>query len=305
MRKASIVLTIILIVTLLAGCGTYPEPNSAVLEFTSSGVDSDSWAFVPAGEYIKGQFDGVGFVENDYEIMVTEVTNTQYAKYLGEALAAGTIEIDDENQVLSFYPGDVNTGYRHEKDIVAQDYILTYLDNAASRIIYDGKNFTVKEGYENHPVAWVTWFGAWSYADFYGYRLPSEDEWEKAARGDDNRAYPWGEEVGHGYLNYYHSGDPFEGSDGYSDTTPVGFYNGNTYGDFHTENAVSPYGLYDMAGNVGEWIAKADTDRYHYRRIRGGNKGTYEIDARIWKEDNADPRFIGPNTGFRVVRDVQ
>lgn len=304
MKKTSIILSILIITMLLGGCGTIPTPTSAVLEFTSSGVDPESWAFVPAGEYIKGQYDIEGYVDHDYEIMVTEVTNAQYAKYLGEALAAGTITINENNEVFGFYPGDENTGGKHEYPVPAQDYIQIPLNDPASRINYDGTTFTVREGYENHPVTMVSWFGAWSYAEFYGYRLPTEDEWEKAARGDDNRAFPWGEEVGHHYLNYYHSEDPFETEGGYSDTTPVGFYNGNTYGDFHTEDNSSPYGVYDMAGNAGEWTLDK-IDGYHYRRIRGGNKDFYEIDSRVWKFNSADPTYVSPRTGFRCVRDVQ
>ncbi len=339
MRKTSIVITVILVIALLAGCGTLPVDNPAVLEFRSSGVDQDAWALVPAGEFYEGQYTQEraktgqtfmnGYVENDFEMKVVPVTNAEYAKYLDEALKAGTITIGnfvgnfganfegvegayfeegytyDSDQVVSgFYPGDVDDfdGMRHEFLIEPGDYPHMILDDVASRINYDGSNFTVKEGYENHPVTMVSWYGAWAYAEFYGYRLPTESEWEKAARGDDDRPFPWGWEEGGAYLNFNNSGDPFEGTDGYSDTTPVGFYNGNKYGDFQTEDGSSPYGIYDMAGNVGEWTGNKAFG-YHYRRIKGGNKGTYDIDARTWKKDNADPRFRAPSVGFRVVRD--
>lgn len=331
MRKTSIVLSLLLVIALLAGCGALPAENPAVLEYRSSGIDPDSWVLIPAGEFFKGQFTQKdaktgqlfknGYVDKDFEIKVVPVTNAEYAKYLGEALKAGTITIGsyastyggmdyeyDSNQVVSgFYPGDVDDfdGLRHEFLIEPGDYPHMILDDPASRINFDGSKFTVKDGYENHPVTMVSYYGAWAYAEFYGYRLPTEDEWEKAARGsEDDRPFPWGDEIGHAYLNYYHSGDPFEGSDGVSDTTPVGFYNGKTYGTFKTEDNSSPYGVYDMAGNVGEWTGNKPFG-YHYRRIKGGNKGTYEIDARVWKKDNADPRFRSPSVGFRVVRDPQ
>lgn len=304
MKKASIILSILLIAALLGGCGTIPDTPAGVSQFPSSDVNLDSWAFVPAGEFVKGQHEHEGFVDHDYEIMVTEVTNAQYAKYLAEALAAGTIKINEDKEVMGYYPGDEFTDGRHEEEIPAGDYLHMPLADPANRISYDGSQFIVKEGYENHPVAMVSWFGANAYAEFYGYRLPTEDEWEKAARGEDNRAFPWGEETGHEYLNYYHSGDPFETEGGYSDTTPVGFYNGSTYGDFHTYDAVSPYGLYDMAGNVGEWTFDK-INEYHYRHIRGGNKATYEIDSRIWKHDSATPTHVSPSVGFRCVRDPQ
>ena len=304
MRKVSSVLLIIFIAIALGGCGSVPTPTSAVLEIQSSGINPDSWAFVPKGEFLKGQFEHEASVENDFEIMVTEVTNNQYAQFLEEALAAGVIKIDENNRVLGFYPGDENTQGRHEEEIPAGDYLYFPLNDEASRITYDGSTFKVKEGYGNHPVTMVSWFGANAYAEFYDYRLPSELEWQKAARGEDNRAFPWGEEVGHAYLNYYRSGDPFETIEGYSDTTQVGFYNGKAYGDFQTISNASPYGVYDMAGNVGEWT-QDKIEGYHYRHIRGGSKGTYEIDSRVWKYDSATPVHVSPKVGFRCVRDVQ
>ncbi len=64
------------------------------------------------------------------------------------------------------------------------------------RFTFDGTTFTVKPGYENHPMTNVTWFGAWGYCEYYGCRLPTEMEWEKAARGtDDDRPFPWGDEI--------------------------------------------------------------------------------------------------------------
>lgn len=114
--------------------------------------------------------------------------------------------------------------------------------------------FGVKPGYENHPMTLVTWFGAQAYCAFYGWRLPSELEWEKAARGTDNRPFPWGYEIGPENVNFYASRDPFERLAGkQGDTTPVGFYNGRVYDGYQTADSPSPYGLYDMAGNVWQW----------------------------------------------------
>lgn len=304
MRKFGVAIIVFLVVSMLGACGTIPNTPAAVSEIQVAEVDSNSWVLVPAGEFYKGQFNEEGYVDHDYEIMVTEVTNTQYAKFLEEAMASGAVKINENNEVFGYYPGDENTGGKHEYPVNPRDYRLIPLNDPASRITYDGTEFIVKEGYENHPVTMVSWFGANAYAEFHGYRLPTEDEWEKAARGEDDRAYPWGEEVGHGYMNYYHSGDPFETDGGYSDTTPVGFYNGHKYGDFQTYDNSSPYGAYDMAGNVGEWTFDK-IDGYHYRHMRGGNKSFYEIDSRIWKHDSADPKYVSPNVGFRVVRDPQ
>lgn len=304
MSKKAIISLILAGAVFLVGCDTIPTPTSAVLNIPSSGIDPASWVLVPAGEFLEGQHNHPATVDYDYEIMATEVTNNQYAAYLKEALAAGTIKINDQNQVLGSYPGDKNTGGRHELDVPAGEYVYMKLDDPASRISYAGGEFKVKEGYGNHPVTMVSWFGANAYAEFYGWRLAGEAEWQKAARGEDERAFPWGEEVGHKYLNYYHSGDPFETAEGFSDTTPVGFYNGKAYGDFQTADNSSPYGAYDMAGNVGEWT-KDKIEGYHYRHIRGGSKATYEIDSRVWKYDSAEPQHMSPSVGFRCARDAK
>jgi sulfatase modifying factor 1 len=304
MKKILLIFLLVILSISLSGCGSEPAPTKAVTQFQAAGIDPDSWARVPAGEFLEGQFEHQGYIEQDFEIMATEVTNTQYARYLGEALAAGKIKINEQNQVLGYYPGDEFTGGRHELEIPAGEYVYMPLNDPACRISYDGREFTVKEGYGNHPVTMVSWFGANAYAEFYGYSLPSDSQWQKAARGEDNRAFPWGDHVGHKYMNYYHSGDPFETEEGFSDTTPVGFYNGKLYGDFQTADNSSPYGVYDLAGNAGEWT-KDKIYGYHYRHIRGGSKATYEIDARIWKYDSAEPQYVSPSVGFRCVRDVR
>ncbi len=175
------------------------------------------------------------------------------------------------------------------------------LEDVASRINFKDNMFQVKDGYENHPVTMVTWFGAKAYADFYGFRLPSQLEWEKAARGTDTRPYPWGDDITPSHANYYKSGGPFQIKNGYSDTAPVGFYNGQAYGGFQTIDAASPYGVYDLAGNVAEWSGDIQF-QLHDRNIKGGSKASYGIDLRVWKINSAPPEYVSPNVGFRCVR---
>ena len=244
---------LLLIVVLVTGCASQEtSPESAPLTY-DTGVNSEAWALVPSGEFPMGTHSHETMVDYDYEMMVTHVTNAQYANYLNDALADGSIKIVD-NEVVGYYPGDEFHGFRHEEKIEAGDWLHMPLNEPGLRLNQNGNSFEALPGYENRPMVHVTWFGAKSYCDFYGWRLPSEVEWEKAARGTDGRPFPWGHEIKAGNANYYSSHDLFEKIVGrLGDTSPVGFYNGKTYDGYETLDSPSPYGLYDMAGNVWEW----------------------------------------------------
>jgi formylglycine-generating enzyme required for sulfatase activity len=301
MKKSIITISLFLLFALTA---CQPVDFQAAPPVFDTGMDSEQWVEIPAGEFLQGQFKKETTIDHAYEIMVTPVTNAQYAAYLNEALAANYIQVNG-NQVEGYYPGDAFAGGRHEEEIKAGSYIHIPLDDPFLRLSYDGKNFTVKPGWENHPMTMVSWFGAKSYCEFNGWRLPTELEWEKAARGTDGRAFPWGEEIARNNANFYFSRDPFENMATFgSRTTPVGFYNGKTYNHYTTLDSASPYGVYDMAGNVWQWTANV-YDAQHYRYMRGGSKDMYENNLRVWSMNNATPTFTSPGTGFRCVRDLE
>jgi len=86
-------------------------------------------------------------------------------------------------------------------------------------------------------------------------------------------------------------------------TTPVGFYNGQSYDGYQTLDSPSPYGLYDMGGNVWQWMGDDYHDQ-HYRMMRGGSFYSYEVDLRVWKNNSAGPQYYSPSVGFRCARDV-
>ncbi len=290
----------LLIVSLLAAC--VPVDLNASVPVFETGIDPNSWSTIPAGEFLSGQFDEPATIAYDYEIMVTDVTVSQYVSYLNAALADGTLKINGD-QITGFYPGDEFHGVKHELPFPAGDYIYVPTGDPASPFTFAGSSFQVRAGYDNHPVTNVSWFGAWGYCGYNNYRLPTEQEWEKAARGSaDNRPYPWGVALALNNANYYASRDPFEDMRSFgSRTTPVGFFNGQAYGGYQTLDSASPYGVYDMAGNVWQWTANV-YEGQHYRYLRGGSKDTYDMDLRIWVRNNATPTYYSPDVGFRCAR---
>ena len=291
-------LPMILVSLLLVSCASV-DLNAPLPDF-KTGVDPESWVQIPAGEFYYGQFEEV-MTTGSYEIMVTDVTTARYAAFLNEALQAGYIKIEDD-QILGFYPGDEFRSIKHEERIDAGDWIFIPLTDPSQRIKYDGTSFSSQPGYEDHPMAMVTWFGAWGFCKYYGWHLPSAIEWEKAARGTDARPFPWGHEISRGNANFYASRDPYENMNSFgSRTTPVGFYNGKKYGDYQTIASISPYGLYDMAGNVWQWTGDV-YEGMHYRFMRGGSKDTYDMDLRVWVTNNATPAYYSPGVGFRCAR---
>jgi len=292
-------LLLLLMLSLLTACA--PVDVTAPATVFDTGIDPDSWGSIPSGPFFKGQFNQETNLDYEYEIMVTTVTNSQYAKYLNKALTDGTIKLI-ENQIVGYYPGDPFNNGRHEEEIPAGNYVYIPLDNPVLRLSFDGNTFGVLESWENHPMTMVSWFGAKAYCEYYDGRLPTELEWEKAARGTDIRPFPWGFEISRNNANFINSRDPFEDNSKFgSRTSPVGFYNGKIYNGYQTLDSVSPYGLYDMAGNVWQWTADI-YDQQHYRYMRGGSKDLYQNNLRIWVRNNATPVFTSPAVGFRCVR---
>lgn len=297
-----LILPLLVAIFLLAACSPVDLPKST--PYIDTGLKTNTWVKIPAGPFLKGIHNQPAQIKAEFEIMQAPVTNKEYAEYLNTAVSAGKVKLDG-GKMVGYYPGEPFTKVKHEEKIEAGDWMHMPINAPGSHIQYDGKIFSPFPGYENHPVVMVTWFGAKGYCESVGGRLPFEDEWEKAARGEDDRAYPWGDTIEPNQANYYGSRDVFEqllGKQG--DTTPVGYYNGKNYDGYQTLAATSPYGLYDMAGNVWQWM-NDDYEGVHYRYLRGGSKADYAYNLRVWSRNNVRPDFASPSIGFRCIRELK
>lgn len=270
-----------------------PKKFSAGMEYTKTTPTDPSshinMVLIPAGEFqmrsygYTGGFSGDIYVEAFY-IDTYEVTNAQYKKF-------------------------IDTNRQWQKDQLLDKYHNgSYLD------YWDGNNYPI--GKDDYPVTHVSWYAAMAYAQWTGKRLPTEAEWEKAARGGlVGMKYPWGNAIDVSKANYS------EGSIG--GTTLVGMYPANDYG------------LYDVSGNVFEWCLDPNayynisqgkitlvvkpisgTEIIHLvhnftevkdfpeRAVRGGFWGSGANGVQVGRRHALKPTFAYGKLGFRCVKPV-
>lgn len=226
------------------------EPSAGATAI--SAVDGMTMVYVPAGEFIMGSYvDDPNAKEDEFPQHVVyldafwvdkyEITNAMFAHfvesthYQTQAETAGwSWDFDGEN-----WSKQKGTNWRHPL-------------NASQGL----------NGLENHPVVRVSHADAQAYCRWSGRRLLTEAEWERAARGEEGRTYPWGDLFLCGHANFFEPG-----CDSYTHTAPVGSFS----------NGSSPDGILDMAGNVWEWVADWYQEDYYmfapYNNPQGPGSG--------------------------------
>lgn len=321
----------------------------AALQNTFFVIDdvSPPMVLIPGGEFEMGCHEEIGkdclddelpvhvvYVDS-FHMDVYEVTNEQYCAYLNDAYPSLIKVENDKVYGISDYGGSF-------------PYCLTPAYSPYVRhihIYFDGHSFTVASSKEYHPVVNLSWYGSAAYAnwrstqhslipcyellywecdfDADGYRLPTEAEWEYAARGNEHNPYyryPWGDALDGSKANYWASGDPYEYETGvnYPWTTPVGYYDGGQTPS--GVDMVNGYGLYDMAGNVYEWCN--DCYAFNYYRnspydnphgpasspscrhvLRGGSWAWSTFYLQCATRGDSNPNQLSSSFGFRLILD--
>jgi len=279
-------------------------PTPAAGDVAVSEQDGMRQRYVPAGEFKMGSLasDRLSYGDerpqhrvflDDYWIDETEVTNAMFARFVAATGFKTMAERQDNGQVFNLdtsgWEAVSGSDWRHP-----------------------GGPDTSVTGMDRFPVGQMSWSDSNAYCAWAGRRLPTEAEWEKAARGDDARPYPWGSEPVDGsrlnfadvHLKVAWSNPAID--DGYTFESPAGHY----------PDGASPYGALDMAGNMWEWVADWNDARYYARSpdnnppgpaagqehvLRGGSWWASARDVRTSMRDSAGD-FPYDIYGFRCAQ---
>ncbi|MBZ0296443.1 MAG: formylglycine-generating enzyme family protein [Anaerolineae bacterium] len=185
--------------------------------------------------------------------------------------------------------------------------LATQNETDASNVTFDSANYQVPPFLDNYPVAGVTWYGAQAYCEAIGRRLPTEAEWERAARGSDGRIYPWGNDRNTANAK---TSRPIV-DEAQRGAVAVGSY----------AAGASPYGALDMAGNVEEWVSDWYSEVFYrqpeaaglnpqgppagsQRVLRGGSWAAMPFFARTVHRRSLEPDQQSITAGFRCAADV-
>ena len=211
-----------------------------------------------------------------------------------------TTEVSYE-QYLTFLNG-LGAG-AHRNGCLGQPCIQTRAESETSNITFDSANYNVNLAILDLPVTNVTWYGALAYCQSIGRRLPTEAEWERAARGDDGRVFPWG--------NEWNADSAATRRASVAEKAAVDAF----------ANISSPYGVLNLSGNVAEWVSDWYDARFYGRPEatvpdpqgpatgttkvnRGGSWDTVPFYSRSPHRRDRDPLSPTAELGFRCVADA-
>ncbi|MFL7792241.1 MAG: formylglycine-generating enzyme family protein [Anaerolineae bacterium] len=261
--------------------------------------------YVPAGEFQMGSADP----EIMYKDLCKQIGEACWPDYFEDEQPAHTVALDgfwiDRTEVTSAQ----FAAFLNEEGNQIEGGKWMSVENSYCPIEEVDSEFRPKSGYEDYPATLVSWYGAAAYCRWAGGRLPTEAEWEFAARGPEGHIFPWGNEPDGTRLNYCDTNCEYEWKDrtyddGYAEAAPVGSY----------PDGASWVGALDLAGNVAEWVADqygeydseqqenptGPSDRY-FRVLRGGDFVSSWLDVRATDRYDIAPLGSAGIHGFRCV----
>ena len=287
---------------------TFATPTLGIVSTQVLAKDGMVLILVPADEFIMGgEFDNpssfpVHTVYLDaFWIDQTEVTNEKFAKFV-----ESTGYLTDAEKAGS------SNDFRTANQTVVWERIKGLTWNHP-----DGENSSIS-GIQEHPVVHVSWNDASAYCSWAERRLPTEAEWEKAASWNhvsgEKYTYPWGNDFDQSLANFCDVNCTYDFAtkyldDGYAETSPVGNF----------RDGASPYGVFDMSGNVLEWVADWYAENYYEhspssnplgpdsgqeRVARGGAWATNHYYLTTARRDSGNPSFQHRALGFRCARGI-
>jgi formylglycine-generating enzyme required for sulfatase activity len=277
-----------------AGCPSADLTGDCRVDFNDFAVFAEQWLtdgvpypILNGMTWVSIDDPGIGGDHEGFNGQMSkyETTNAQYCEFLNAADVNVYTNIDNYNQVYA------TSDYSHSQpyynlDGPGENYDLAEYGGKA-RINYSGGSFTVDSGFENHPVTYVSCYGATAFCNYYGYRLPTEWEWQAVADYDGTYIYGCGVNINNTIANYY-------GSDHPDGTTIVGSMGDSLgYG----------YGMCDMAGNVFEWTSTSDSPPYESQRVLCGGSWMDNRDhCKVSYVRSIIPWSWGCFTGFRACK---
>lgn len=213
---------------------------------------------IPRGPFLCGEVRVLEDIPYDYYMDIYPVTNEKYKEFM----------LADGYEAQTFW-SEEGWSWKQENQVNRPKYWTDPKFNKA-----------------DHPVVGVSYYEAEAFASWAGKRLPTEQEWEKAARGTDGREYPWGHDFDKTKCNSRESN--------IDATTPVMKY----------KNGISPFGCFDMAGNVWEWCASWGDQSNKQRVIRGGAWFDDPVYLRSPNRYRGATDFRLNDIGFRLAQDT-